>query len=270
MAQFPGEGELDNDILSFELSGVPDSNHGKLRLGLAEKNHPTLQLASDQLHPPKPARRPRVQKPEPQTKRGTHHEQEARSGEDPQVSSNTEQDLGRAVKKKLKKNETLLQADQGVLTVNKAVSDASPRHAYSRSISASALGLTDGEISILREGQRMLACQGSSSPRAASRASSQGLLILDARSLKLLNHHFNSIMAAIQFRVDVLSMHCCVSTMKTYDKSLDLVQTADSEISRFHGIMTKKNTKKEEHKRLRSLRDTTRSLRARVGSLEHE
>ena len=106
MAQFPGEGELDNDILSFELSGVPDSNHGKLRLGLAEKNPPTLQLASDQLHPPKPARRPRVQKPEPQTKTGTHHEQETRSGEDPQVSSNTEQDLGRAVKKTKKKKKT--------------------------------------------------------------------------------------------------------------------------------------------------------------------
>ena len=68
------------------------------------------------------------------------------------------------------------------------------------------LGLTSEEIAILRHHQQeaVSLCGGSSS-RAWSRASSQGLLLLDGHSLAMLSRHFDCLLRQIQSRLNDVS-----------------------------------------------------------------
>jgi hypothetical protein len=70
------------------------------------------------------------------------------------------------------------------------------------SIPDTALGLSSAEVVLLRQHQAVaLQNAGPSSSRAASRASSQGRLLLDPGSLQALGYHFDRLMGAIQGRL---------------------------------------------------------------------
>ena len=62
------------------------------------------------------------------------------------------------------------------------------------------LGLSRDEVILLRQHQQVALSQAGAS-RAASNASSQGLLLLDSGSLHALGHHFDRLMSAIQHRM---------------------------------------------------------------------
>lgn len=77
----------------------------------------------------------------------------------------------------------------------------------SSSIPDSQLGLTQSEVQLLRQHQQIALSQaGSSSSRAASRASSQGRLLLDPTSLQALSAHFDRLMYSIQQRWQAVSL----------------------------------------------------------------
>jgi hypothetical protein len=76
----------------------------------------------------------------------------------------------------------------------------------SSSIPDSQLGLSQSEVALLRQHQQIaLSHQGSNSSRAASRASSQGRLLLDPTSLQALSAHFDRLMYSIQQRWQAVS-----------------------------------------------------------------
>jgi hypothetical protein len=77
------------------------------------------------------------------------------------------------------------------------------------SIPDTQLGLTQGEIQLLRQHQAIALSQaGNSSSRAASNASSQGRLLLDPSSLQALSSHFDRLMYSIQQRYHAVSFPC--------------------------------------------------------------
>jgi hypothetical protein len=65
------------------------------------------------------------------------------------------------------------------------------------------LGLTENEILLLREHQVAAASRTGSqrATSAAEAASARGLLMLDTTSLRVLSHHFERLMGAIQQRL---------------------------------------------------------------------
>ncbi|KAI1761129.1 hypothetical protein GGR53DRAFT_42741 [Hypoxylon sp. FL1150] len=129
------------------------------------------------------------------------------------------------------------------------------------------LGLTDEEINLLRYHQ---AQAGSSSSRAASRASSQGRLLLDAGSLAALARHLDRLMLQIQQRIEYLSEQSAVVTMQQYDHAGNLVDNADAEIARFQGIMAQIDELELDFDRIAHIRDIVRQYRQRVEALERE
>ncbi|KAI2605202.1 uncharacterized protein GGS25DRAFT_420885 [Hypoxylon fragiforme] len=129
------------------------------------------------------------------------------------------------------------------------------------------LGLTDEEINLLRYHQ---AQAGSSSSRAASRASSQGRLLLDSSSLAALARHLDRLMQQIQQRIENLSNQCSVVTMQQYDHAGNLVDNADAEIARFQGIMAQIDELELDFDRIAHIRDIVRDYRQRVEALERE
>jgi hypothetical protein len=71
--------------------------------------------------------------------------------------------------------------------------------AAAASIPDTQLGLSSAEVQLLRYHQHAALSQAGSS-RAASRASSQGRLLLDAGSLQALSGHFDRLIYSIQQR----------------------------------------------------------------------
>ncbi|KAH8654533.1 hypothetical protein BGZ60DRAFT_532900 [Tricladium varicosporioides] len=134
------------------------------------------------------------------------------------------------------------------------------------------LGLTNDEIALLRHHQQVAAstAAGSSSSRAASRASSQGLLLLDPASLASLGRHFDRLMQQIQARLDYLSEQSAMVAQQQYDRAGNLIQTADSEIARFHDILRQIDELELDFDRIRHIRDIVRSYRARVEEMEQQ
>ncbi|KAI1483397.1 hypothetical protein F4774DRAFT_406031 [Daldinia eschscholtzii] len=129
------------------------------------------------------------------------------------------------------------------------------------------LGLTDEEINLLRYHQ---AQAGSSSSRAASRASSQGRLLLDSSSLAALARHLDRLMQQIQQRIEYLSEQSSVVTMQQYDHAGNLVDNADAEIARFQAIMAQIDELELDFDRIAHIRDIVRDYRQRVENLERE
>ncbi|KAF4627455.1 hypothetical protein G7Y89_g10700 [Cudoniella acicularis] len=133
------------------------------------------------------------------------------------------------------------------------------------------LGLTNDEIALLRHHQQAAASTaGGSSSRAASRASSQGLLLLDTASLASLGRHFDRLMQQIQARLDYLSEQSAMVAQQQYDRAGNLIQTADSEIARFHDILRQIDELELDFDRIRHIRDIVRSYRARVEEMEQQ
>ncbi|KAI0908677.1 hypothetical protein F4824DRAFT_496657 [Ustulina deusta] len=130
------------------------------------------------------------------------------------------------------------------------------------------LGLTDEEIALLRYHQAQAA--GSSSSRAASRASSQGRLLLDSSSLAALSRHLDRLMQQIQVRIEYLSEQSSIVTMQQYDRAGNLVDNADAEIARFQDIMSQIDELEVDFDRIAHIRDIVRDYRQRVEQLERE
>ncbi|KAK0717174.1 hypothetical protein B0T26DRAFT_751262 [Lasiosphaeria miniovina] len=132
------------------------------------------------------------------------------------------------------------------------------------------LGLTNEEIQLLRHGQQAVAAGGSTSSRAASRASSQGLLMIDSSSLAALGHHFDRVMQHIQQQLEYLMEQSQVVTMQVYDRAGTLIDNADAEIARFHEIMRQIDELELDFDRISHIRDIVRDFRRRAEELERE
>ncbi|PKS09539.1 hypothetical protein jhhlp_004156 [Lomentospora prolificans] len=131
------------------------------------------------------------------------------------------------------------------------------------------LGLTPEEIQLLRQGQAALG-NGSSSSRAASRASSQGVLMLDSSSLTQLSRYFDSLMNQVQRRMEYLSEQSAMFTEAQYDRAGNLIDVADAEIARFHEILRQLDELEEDFDRISNIRDIVRGYRARVEAMERD
>ncbi|KAJ4422396.1 hypothetical protein N0V82_002952 [Gnomoniopsis sp. IMI 355080] len=105
-----------------------------------------------------------------------------------------------------------------------------------REVSVTQLGLSSDEVAVLQHAQREAAA-GSSSSRAASRASSQGVLILDSGSLAQLGRHFDRLMQQISQQLDYLTEQSQIVTVVHYDAAGNLIDNADAEIRRYHQII---------------------------------
>lgn len=129
------------------------------------------------------------------------------------------------------------------------------------------LGLTDDEVQLLRYHQ---AQANSSSSRAASRASSQGLLLLDSASLASLSRHLDRLMQQIQQRIEYLSEQSSIVTLQQYDRAGNLIDNADAEIARFQSIMAEMDELEVDFDRIAHIKDIVKGQRRRVEGLERE
>ncbi|RYP70797.1 hypothetical protein DL769_004860 [Monosporascus sp. CRB-8-3] len=129
------------------------------------------------------------------------------------------------------------------------------------------LGLTEEEIALLRYHQTQA---NSNSSRAASRASSQGRLLLDSSSLAALSRHLDRLMQQIQQRIEYLSEQSSMVTMQQYDHAGNLIDNADAEIARFQNIMAQIDELEVDFDRIRHIKEIVRDYRRRVEALERE
>ncbi|KAK7750420.1 hypothetical protein SLS62_007608 [Diatrype stigma] len=129
------------------------------------------------------------------------------------------------------------------------------------------LGLTEEEITLLRYHQ---AQANSNSSRAASRASSQGRLLLDSSSLAALSRHLDRLMQQIQQRIEYLSEQSSIVTMQQFDRAGNLIDNADAEIARFQNIMAQIDELEVDFDRIRHIKEIVRDYRHRVEDLERE
>ncbi|KAL2212759.1 hypothetical protein CC79DRAFT_451812 [Sarocladium strictum] len=131
------------------------------------------------------------------------------------------------------------------------------------------LGLTAEEIQILRQGQAALGANSSSS-RAASRASSQGLLLLDSSSLASLGRYFDRLMANIEQNIRYLSEQAQMFTQLQYDHAGNIIDGADAEIARYHGILRQLDELEMDFDRIAHIKEIVKGYRSRVEDLERE
>jgi hypothetical protein len=105
----------------------------------------------------------------------------------------------------------------------------------SSAISDVPLGITNEEIQLLRRHQMAAAhIIGGSSSKGASRASSQGLPLLD--STTALTRPFDQLIQHMQDRLDNLSDQSQAVVQQQYDEAGNAIETADIEIARFNDI----------------------------------
>ncbi len=135
-----------------------------------------------------------------------------------------------------------------------------------------ALGLTEDQVELLRHGQQAVAAAtaGSTSSRAASRASSQGLLLMDSGSLSALGRHFDRVMQSIQGRLEYLMEQSQIVTLSVYDRAGNLIDNADAEIARYHDIMAQIDELELDFDRIGQIREIVRGFRQRAEELERE
>ncbi|KAL2117902.1 hypothetical protein VTJ04DRAFT_7562 [Mycothermus thermophilus] len=134
------------------------------------------------------------------------------------------------------------------------------------------LGLTEDQIQLLRHGQQAVAAAapGSTSSRAASRASSHGLLLMDTSSLTALGRHFDRVMQSIQQRLEYLMEQSQIVTLSVYDQAGNLIDNADAEIARYHDIMAQIDELELDFDRIAQIREIVRGFRQRAEELERE
>lgn len=137
------------------------------------------------------------------------------------------------------------------------------------SIPDTQLGLTQGEIQLLRQHQALALSQaGNSSSRAASNASSQGRLLLDPSSLQALSSHFDRLMYSIQQRWQTLTTQTQTATQIQYDRAGNAIQMADAEIARLREILKQIDELQVEFDKVRRIGEIVKGFRARVEHLE--
>lgn len=135
------------------------------------------------------------------------------------------------------------------------------------------LGLTEDQVQLLRHGQQAVAAAagaGSTSSRAASRASSQGLLLMDTSSLTALGRHFDRVMQSIQQRLEYLMEQSQIVTLSVYDRAGNLIDNADAEIARYHDIMAQIDELELDFDRIGHIREIVRGFRQRAEEMERE
>ncbi|KAI9172335.1 hypothetical protein HJFPF1_01837 [Paramyrothecium foliicola] len=131
------------------------------------------------------------------------------------------------------------------------------------------LGLTAEEIQLLRQGQAALG-GGSNSSRAASRASSQGLLLLDSTSLAALGRYFDRLMASIEQNIQYLSEQAQLFTQVQYDRAGNIIDGADAEIARYTEILRQLDELEVDFDRIAHIKEIVKGYKARVEELEHD
>ncbi|KAF1358972.1 hypothetical protein EJ07DRAFT_121895 [Lizonia empirigonia] len=130
-------------------------------------------------------------------------------------------------------------------------------------VRVSELGLNSSEQRYLQEQIATAASQqGSSSSRAASRASSQGRLLLDPTSLQALGAHFDRLMYSIQQRWQY------TATQVQYDRAGNAMQMADAEIARFRSILREIDELQIEFDKVRRIGEIVKGFKARVDYLD--
>ncbi|OHE99830.1 hypothetical protein CORC01_04966 [Colletotrichum orchidophilum] len=136
------------------------------------------------------------------------------------------------------------------------------------------LGLSYEEIQLLRQGQAALGQGtgggGSNSSRAASRASSQGLLLLDSTSLAALGRYFDRVMNQIEQQMIYLSEQSRVFTLAQFDRAGNLTEGADAEIQRYHELLRQLDELELDFDRIKHIKEIVRGYRSRVEEMERE
>ncbi|KJR89367.1 uncharacterized protein SPSK_06657 [Sporothrix schenckii 1099-18] len=142
----------------------------------------------------------------------------------------------------------------------------------SQVIDPTELNLSSDELSLLRQGQSALAHggNGSSSSRAASRASSQGMFLLDHGSLAALEIYFERVMNHIAQQMDYLSEQSQVATQMMYDETGQMIVDADAEIERFKKINSQIDELELDFDRIGHIREIVRDIRQRLEEAEFE
>ena len=130
------------------------------------------------------------------------------------------------------------------------------------------LGLTAEEIQLLRQGQAALG--GSSSSRAASRASSQGLLLLDSSSLASLGRYFDRLMGNIEQNMQYLSEQAQMFTQVQYDHAGNIIDGADAEIARYTEILRQLDELEVDFDRIAHIKEIVKGYRSRVEDMERD
>ncbi|KAF2789096.1 hypothetical protein K505DRAFT_352791 [Melanomma pulvis-pyrius CBS 109.77] len=139
----------------------------------------------------------------------------------------------------------------------------------SSSVPDTQLGLTQSEITLLRQHQQIALSQaGSSSSRAASHASSHGRLLLDPSSLQALSAHFDRLMYSIQQRWQALTQQTQTATQIQYDRAGNAIQIADAEIARFRAILREIDELQVEFDKVHRIGEIVKGFKARVEHLE--
>ncbi|KAH7361213.1 hypothetical protein BKA66DRAFT_573561 [Pyrenochaeta sp. MPI-SDFR-AT-0127] len=134
-------------------------------------------------------------------------------------------------------------------------------------IPVSELGLNATESRYLQQ-QIAASQQGSNSSRAASRASSQGRLLLDPTSLQALSAHFDRLMYSIQQRWQYLTQQTQTATQIQYDRAGNAMQMADAEIARFRAILREIDELQVEFDKVRRIGEIVKGFKARVDRLD--
>ncbi|KAF1929253.1 uncharacterized protein M421DRAFT_91746 [Didymella exigua CBS 183.55] len=136
-------------------------------------------------------------------------------------------------------------------------------------VRVSDLGLNSSEQRFLQEQIATAASQqGSSSSRAASRASSQGRLLLDPTSLQALGAHFDRLMYSIQQRWQYLTQQTQTATQIQYDRAGNAMQMADAEIARFRSILREIDELQVEFDKVRRIGEIVKGFKSRVDYLD--
>lgn len=134
------------------------------------------------------------------------------------------------------------------------------------------LGLSAEEIQLLRQGQAALGHGGgaSTSSRAASRASSQGLLLLDSSSLAALGRYFDRLMASIEQNIRHLSEQAQMFAQVQYDRAGNIIHGADAEIARYTEILRQLDELEVDFDRIAHIKEIVKGYRSRVEDLERD
>ncbi|KAG6040404.1 hypothetical protein E4U41_000648 [Claviceps citrina] len=134
------------------------------------------------------------------------------------------------------------------------------------------LGLSTEELQLLRQGQATLGhgAGGSTSSRAASRASSQGLLLLDSSSLAALGRYFDRLMASIEQNIRHLSEQAQMFTQVQYDRAGNIIDGADAEIARYTEILRQLDELEVDFDRIAHIKEIVKGYRSRVEHLERD
>lgn len=141
----------------------------------------------------------------------------------------------------------------------------------SGSIPDTSLGLTQDEIQILRRAQMEAGgAAGSTSSRAASRASSQGLLLLNPNSLQSLVQYFDNIMARIGARLDGLQQQVDQASQATNYAADMAYEVAEMEAQRLNDALAMMDELDAEWDKVARLKDIVSRYRARVEQREKD